>query len=169
MGIETKWGRLKAVLSVAAVLSAAFSPTAQSAQFDSARELMSVAVKHANVRAEPNEEAEVLWKMWKFMPLEIVAYRGDWRRIRDLDGDEGWMHKSSLGNVPTVMVKKDGAKLRKSRGGAVLWIMDRGYALRVFSVRGAWIEVSDLSSASGWIRTSDVWGFTTSSSLKQPR
>jgi SH3-like domain-containing protein len=137
------------------------------AQFDSEKELMSVVVKKASVRSEPDDEAEVLWRMWKYMPVEIIAYRGDWRRVRDLDGDEGWMHKSGLGNVPTVMIKKKDAPLRKTRGGKVLWLLDRGYAMRVFSIRGKWVEVSDLSSASGWVRVRDVWGFNTRKSLKK--
>lgn len=136
------------------------------AQFGSEKEYMSVVAKKANVRIAPDDSSELLWQVWKYMPVEIIAYRGDWRKIRDLDGDKGWMHKSTLGTIPTVMVKKQDAKLRKTRGGKVLWILDRGFAMRVFSIRGKWIEVSDLDEASGWIRTRDVWGFTTKESLK---
>ncbi len=136
------------------------------AQFASEKEYLSVVVKKANVRMSPDDSAEVLWQVWKYMPVEIIAYRGDWRKIRDLDGDKGWMHKSMLGEIPTVMVKRQDAKLRKTRGGKVVWILDRGFAMRVFSIRGRWIEVSDLDEASGWIRVRDVWGFTTKQALE---
>lgn len=136
-------------------------------QFGAQQEWMSVSTKRANVRKSPEDSSEILWRMWKYMPIEIIAYRGDWRKVKDLDGDTGWMHKATLDSVATVMVKREGAKLRKTRGGKVEWILDRGYALRVFSVRGQWLEVSDLSSASGWILKKDVWGVTSSVVLKQ--
>ena len=96
------------------------------AQFGSDKEYLSVVSDKANVRVSPEEDAEVLWQVWKYMPVEIIAYRGDWRKIRDLDGDKGWMHKATLGKIATVMVKEKDAKLRKTRGGKVIWLLDRG-------------------------------------------
>ncbi|MFH2203885.1 MAG: SH3 domain-containing protein [Elusimicrobiota bacterium] len=163
-----RWGCLRCglLLLLLTGLSAGPGKRAAVGQFGSDVELMSVVSKRANVREEPDEDAEILWQMWRFMPVEVIAYRGDWRKVRDLDGDTGWMHKVALADIPTVMVKSKDAKLRKSRGGKVVWLLDRGFALRVFSVRGDWIEVSDLSTASGWIHKSAVWGYTTDASLK---
>lgn len=146
-----------------------FCAAAARGQFESEKEYMSVSTPRANLRAEPEEKGELLWRLWKFMPVEIVAYRGDWRKIRDLDGDEGWLHKSTLENVPTVMVSAKEAKLRKTPGGAVVWYLERGYAMRVFSIRGDWIEVSDLAGVSGWIHKSVVWGYTGRAALENAR
>ncbi len=128
------------------------------AQFDTSIEYMSVKPDQAEVRENPNENAAVLWKMWKYMPVQVLAFRGDWRRIRDLDGDEGWMHKDVLSAIPTVMVRSKEARLRKTRGGKIEWVLERGFALRVFGAKGAWVEVSDLSAVGGWIHKSVVWG-----------
>ena len=41
--------------------------------------------------------------------------------------------------------------------------------MRVFSIRGDWIEVSGLDEASGWIHKRVVWGFTTKKALKDSK
>ncbi|MEE8425019.1 MAG: SH3 domain-containing protein [Elusimicrobiota bacterium] len=136
----------------------AFPACAALAQFDTSIEYMSVKPDQAEVRENPNEHAAVLWEMWKYMPVQVVAFRGDWRRIRDLDGDEGWMHKDVLSDIPTVMVRSKAANLRKTRGGKVDWVLERGFPLRVFGTTGDWVEVSDLLAVGGWIHKTTVWG-----------
>ncbi|MFA5140313.1 MAG: SH3 domain-containing protein [Elusimicrobiota bacterium] len=122
-------------------------------------EFLSVKTPRANVRESPDKKAPILWYVWKLMPVEVVAYQGRWVKVRDLDGDEGWMAKETLGSVPTVMVSpRKGAPLRKAPGGKTEWILERGYSLRVFAEKDEWLEVSDLSEASGWILKSEVWG-----------
>ena len=91
-------------------------------------------------------------------PVLAVAYKGDWVRIRDFEGDEGWMHRSVLSDIATVQVATKSANLRRTPGGKVEWVLDRGYSLRVFGARGEWLEVSDLDEASGWLHKSVVWG-----------
>lgn len=151
----TAWAKTLRGLAALAALGLAGAATAQ---FESDEEYRSVGAKRASVHADADAGSEVLWRMWKFMPVQVVAYRGDWLKIRDLDGDEGWMRKEDLSDIPTVMVKTKEGKLRKSPGGPIVWILDRGYPLRVFGAKGEWLEVSDLSSASGWLHKSVVWG-----------
>lgn len=145
---------MKVAILAFALAGAAWAQLASSVEYRSIKE------KRAEVRAEPEEKAEVLWRVWKYMPVEVAAYKGDWRLVRDLDGDEGWVHKDALSEVPTVMVRTKEAKLRSAPGGKILWVLDRGYPMRVFRVRGDWLEVSDLDEVSGWIHASTVWGNT---------
>lgn len=121
-------------------------------------EFKSVKTKTAQARLDSRKDAKVAWAMWKYFVVEILKYRGDWRFIRDFEGDEAWVHKEVLADVPCVQVKGKTANLRKSPGGKVLWELSRGYGLRVFSRRGNWLEVSDLEDANGWIHVSTVWG-----------
>jgi len=123
-------------------------------------EYKSVKGKTANVRKDSRKNAKITWKMWKYFVVEIVKYRGDWRLIRDFEGDEGWVHQDDLSDVRAVQVRGKMANLRKSPGGKVVWELSRGYSLRVFSRRGDWLEVSDLQDANGWIHVDTVWGMT---------
>ena len=38
------------------------------------------------------------------MPMEVVAEFGTWRKVRDFQGTEGWMHQSMLSNKRTLAV-----------------------------------------------------------------
>jgi len=123
-------------------------------------EYKSVKGKTASVRKDSRKKAKIAWKMWKYFVVEVVRYRGDWRLIRDFEGDEGWLHKDDLSTVRCVQVSGKMANLRKTPGGRVLWELSRGYSLRVFSRRGDWLEVSDLEDANGWVHVDTVWGMT---------
>jgi SH3-like domain-containing protein len=141
----------------ALVLSLLLAGSAQ-AQFEARSEYLSAATDEVDVHDGPTDSSDVVWNLWKYMPVEIIGYRGNWRQIRDLDGHIGWMQKEDLVKTRTVMVSVKEANLRKTRGGKIEWVLERGFSLRVFSTKGDWLEVSDLSAVSGWIHKSVVWG-----------
>ena len=141
------------------LLTALLALPGSSGPLSAGPEFLSVKTPRASVRESPDKKAPVLWNVWKLMPLETVAYQGAWVKVRDLDGDEGWMAIETLCDIPSVMASpKKGAQLRRTPGGKVEWILDRGYSLRVFSEKDEWLEVSDLNEASGWVLKSEVWG-----------
>jgi SH3-like domain-containing protein len=144
-----------AILSAVAALSAAVFA---SAQFTAEPEYLCVSAKEAKVYKGPRDSETVSWKMWKFFPVEVVSYRGDWVKIRDFEGDTGWVKKAAVSGMACVQTRKKDAVLRKSPGGAAVWVLDRGYPFRLFSVKGDWVEVSDLETATGWLPMSAVWG-----------
>lgn len=131
-------------------------PSAQTPE----KEYYSVKPEKVSVREEPEAKAKKLWTMWKYSPVEVASYRGDWVRVRDFEGDLGWLRKADLSEIPTVATIRKDVPLRKSpaKDGKVLWLLDKGYALRVFGAKGEWLEVSDLDSASGWLLAADAWG-----------
>ncbi|MFA6029068.1 MAG: SH3 domain-containing protein [Elusimicrobiota bacterium] len=148
--------RPRTLLILALLAFLASPPYAQTPE----KEFYSVKPVKVSVREEPETTAKKLWTMWKFCPVEVVSYRGDWVRVRDFEGDLGWLRKVDLSEIPTVAVVRKDVALRKSpaKDGKVLWLLEKGYALRVFGAKGDWLEVSDLDSASGWLRTEDAWG-----------
>ena len=123
-------------------------------------EFLSVRPLKASVRKEPDSASERLWIIWKYSPVEVVSYRGDWVRVKDFEGDSGWLKRSELSADPTTAVKSKEGRLRKDPGdkSKVLWMLERGYSMRVFGSSGPWVEVSDLESVSGWIHEADLWG-----------
>src|SRR5258708_4490879 len=47
-----------------------------------------------NLRVGPSEQYPIDWVFTrKNLPVEIVAEYGTWRKIRDIDGTEGWVHE----------------------------------------------------------------------------
>jgi SH3-like domain-containing protein len=50
-----------------------------------------------NIRTGPSERHPIIWVYQrKNYPVEIIAEFENWRKIRDLDGTQGWVHESLL-------------------------------------------------------------------------
>src|ERR1044072_3620785 len=58
-----------------------------------------------NVRRGPSSEHQVAWVYQrKGLPVEITAEFENWRRIRDSDGEEGWVYQSMLSGKRMALV-----------------------------------------------------------------
>lgn len=58
---------------------------------------VSLKYSKTNMRSGPGKEYATLWVYQKKgLPIEIINEYEHWRRIRDLDGSEGWIHQSVL-------------------------------------------------------------------------
>ncbi|MBM3606945.1 MAG: hypothetical protein FJX29_00620 [Alphaproteobacteria bacterium] len=66
-----------------------------------------------NLRQGPAKEHKTLWVFRRAgLPVEITAEFENWRRIRDADGDEGWVLHSLLSGRRTAVI----APWKKSEG-----------------------------------------------------
>lgn len=58
-----------------------------------------------NVRRGPSTRHKVKWTFRKAgLPVEVVREFGNWRRVRDAEGEEGWVHHQLLSGRRTVLV-----------------------------------------------------------------
>jgi SH3-like domain-containing protein len=123
-------------------------------------ERLSVAVDKGNVRSGPGENYEVLWSVGKYFPVDIVKTSGDWRQIRDYEGDVGWIHRSLLKEIPAVIVKGSLVNIREGPGkdAKVLFQAESGVSLKVEETKGKWLRVKHADGDTGWIHDSLVWG-----------
>ena len=48
------------------------------------------------------------------MPVEIIAEYEAWRKVRDWEGTEGWMHQSLLSGQRTAIVMAEETTLRRA-------------------------------------------------------
>ena len=75
----------------------------------------------ANVRVGPGTKYSVAWVYLKAgTPVEIIQEFDTWRKIRDVDGSEGWLHQNLLvgrraGLVAPWRAAGDRIALRRSR------------------------------------------------------
>jgi len=94
------------------------------------------------------------------LPVMIVAETRDhWRKIRDVEGDECWTHKSKLSGEETALVLEDGLALRArpDPDAPARARLGRGVIARVDGEKGAWLKVS-ADGVKGWARASAFWG-----------
>jgi SH3-like domain-containing protein len=124
-----------------------------------AGERMAVKSELANVRSEPNAKGEQLWQVEKYHPLMVLEIKDDWCRVKDFEGDTGWVHISLLDKTPTVIVRVNRCNLRSGPGTeqAIAFTVDKGIPFKVLQKKGDWLEVQHADGDRGWLLKNLVW------------
>lgn len=125
---------------------------------------VSLKSNQVNVRRGPTVEHQIAWLFKREgLPVEIVAEYENWRRIRDADGDEGWVYHSLLSGRRTAVVAPwDTGKLyelhaRDNDDSRVTAQLEAGVLATINNCTGAWCRLSG-SGFTGWIKQDKLWG-----------
>lgn len=119
----------------------------------------------ANVRRGPGTDFPIDWVYMKSgVPLEVIAESNNWRRIRDHEGDGGWIWHTMLAGERTAIVdatEEDGSPValhaRPQGDAAVVAYAEKGYVARVRSCRAQWCRL-DIRGLESWIPQDRLWG-----------
>jgi len=113
-----------------------------------------------NLRTGPGARYPIDWVLIrKGLPVEVVDEYEAWRRVRDWQGSEGWVHQSMVSSARTVIVT---GKIRALRadpddGAATLARVEPGVLARLLECHGGWCRV-EAQDAKGWLKRGEVWG-----------
>ena len=121
---------------------------------------VSLKAEEGNVRRGPSLSHRIDWVFTRRnMPLEVTGEYGHWRRVRDRDGQGGWVHYSLLSGVRHVIVNSDLAPLRvKPDPDAVVnAYAEAGVVARLGDCTLDWCRIVAAGN-SGWIEKSAIWG-----------
>ncbi|HUR43820.1 MAG TPA: SH3 domain-containing protein [Aestuariivirga sp.] len=125
---------------------------------------VSLKAEKVNVRRGPSSDHAVAWVFQrKGMPVEIVAEFENWRRIRDSDGEEGWILQNMLTGKRTAVVApwRKGETLalygEATQGSALVARVSAGVVSDVSSCTGEWCAIN-AGGYSGWIEQTMLWG-----------
>jgi SH3-like domain-containing protein len=114
-----------------------------------------------NVRAGPATSYPIDWVFTKKgMPVEIVASFDTWRKIRDVEGTEGWVHQGMLAGRRAVIVQgREPKPLRTAAqtGAAPVATLEPGVIGRLLRCDPVWCEVR-VDSYRGWMTHEELWG-----------
>ncbi len=117
-----------------------------------------------NVRRGPSKSHQVAWVFSrKGLPVEIVAEFDNWRRVRDSEGEEGWVFQALLDGERTAIIApwraKEKIRLYKqaSTGSPAVALVEAGVVGRIGKCSGTWCTFST-SGFSGWIEQDNLWG-----------
>ena len=123
-----------------------------------------------NVRVGPGTRYDIAWNYTvSGVPVEIIQEFDTWRKIRDVEGDEGWVHQSLLsGNragyaTPLVANGEVSMLADKSETAAVRARLAAGVRVSISECDGAWCNVTagqpgERQSFAGWVRQEELWG-----------
>ncbi|WP_225889819.1 SH3 domain-containing protein [Indioceanicola profundi] len=113
-----------------------------------------------NVRTGPGVRYPVDWVFVRQgMPVEVTAEFDTWRRIRDWEGTQGWVHQSMLSGRRAVVVLGEIRTLRQSADSSspALAQAEPGVMGRLLSCQDAWCLV-EMQGIRGWLRRDEIWG-----------
>lgn len=126
-----------------------------------------------NVRVGPGTKYEVSWTYLKAaIPVEIIQEFDTWRKIRDVDGDEGWVHQNLLqgtrAGYATPLMANGEVALRTSRSDTadIRARLGSGFKVIIKECDGVWCEVTASSqqgdarpvSYTGFVHQEELWG-----------
>jgi SH3-like domain-containing protein len=123
-----------------------------------------------NVRVGPGTRYDIAWNYTvSGVPVEIIQEFDTWRKIRDVEGDEGWVHQSLLsGNragyaTPLVANGEVSMLADRSETAAVRARLAAGVRVSISECDGAWCNVTagqpgERQSFAGWVRQEELWG-----------
>ena len=124
--------------------------------------------KRVNVRVGPSQDHDVAWVFTRpGLPVEIIAEFGNWRRIRDSEGAEGWVYHSLLSGKRTALTAPwqlhGGADallaMRRApdAGARLAARLEHGALVRVEECAGGWCAVR-ASGIDGYLKQEQLWG-----------
>jgi len=116
-----------------------------------------------NLRAGPGVRYPIDWIYTrKDLPVEIVAEFEAWRKIRDWEGAEGWVHQSMLsGRRMMVVIGREGRVLRTSdseSSDAVAQVTPGVLGRILQCPRNRDFCRVEIGEAQGWLRRDYLWG-----------
>lgn len=120
---------------------------------------MAVASEVANIRSGPSAQSEVLWQVERYYPVLVIEKKDPWYRFKDIDGHQGWIHKSLLDTTATVVIRVRRANLRSGPGteNAIVFDAEKGTPFKILTRKKDWLKVQHVDGDSGWIFKSLVW------------
>ena len=115
---------------------------------------------YVNARVGPGKRYPIRWVYTrKNLPVEIVEEFAHWRKIRDMDGDGGWVHKGLLSGTRTAIISEKAQNLYARPDATSRASMRAGVTVIgvLQSCAPDWCEML-IGERSGWIRKADIWG-----------
>lgn len=115
------------------------------------------------LRVGPSKNYPIKWVYKsKGEPVEIIADFEDWRKVRDFDGEAGWIHFSLLSEAKTGIINSSkSAILYKSSSydSKKLLKLEPGVRIKIKKCDPEWCQVR-IDKLTGWVIKASIWGNT---------
>lgn len=128
---------------------------------------VSLASDKVNARTGPGSRYPIAWQYQRRgLPVEVVGEYEYWRRIRDRDGTETWVHKNLTSGKRYALVDGTIRELFKKAdaNSEVLLSAEPGVQARLRKCQEAWCQV-EIAGTKGWIPRNHLWGLYASESF----
>lgn len=121
---------------------------------------VSLSFDKVNVRAGPGVNYPLQWTYTRRkLPVKVIREYDNWRQVIDVDGDEGWIHKSQLTGRRTGLVQPGVHQVMSDPGpdGLLEFTVEGGVILRLHACVGAWCVIQ-VGEREGHLPRAAIWG-----------
>lgn len=136
------------------------SSTALLAEKNPVPRFVSLKSNEINARVGPGPNYPIDWVYLKAgLPVEIIAEFDNWRKIRDKDGAEGWVHQSMLSSKRhgIIQVAETLIYAGESLDSQPRVRLEPGVMVEILKCRGEWCQVR-IFDFKGWVQRHFLWG-----------
>lgn len=156
---------LVAALAMALAPGIVAAPAGVSAAALAQPHFASLKADEVHVRKGPGEDYDILWTYRSIgLPVEVTAAHEHWRRIRDSEGSEGWVHFRLLSALRSALIapwEKNGEVTPllddDDAGARMVAKLESGVKVFVSRCDGKWCRVS-VAALAGWLPQNRLWG-----------
>lgn len=120
-----------------------------------------------NMRVGPSFDHRIAWVyVKKGVPVEVIQEFEIWRKIRDADGQEGWVHKALLSHRRAAIVapweRSEEVKYfplykKPTPKASMAAKLEAGVYSKLEECKKEWCKISGFNY-SGWVRGENLWG-----------
>ncbi len=115
----------------------------------------------AYMREGPGENYRIKWIYHrKNLPMEVTAVFEGWRRVKDMDGEVGWIHEALLSRERTALIlgRRDVAVRRTADAASdVVAQAEPGVIGRLVGCTASSCEMR-FEGSRGWVDRDRLWG-----------
>lgn len=127
---------------------------------------VSLKSEKVNMRVGPGLDYAISWRYMRAgIPMEIVQEYDNWRKVRDADGSDGWIHEALLSGERTAIAapwaRGEDATVemrteKEGRGGLVATLKP-GVVVTISACDGTWC-LGKVQGREGWLPQQQLWG-----------
>ncbi len=120
---------------------------------------LSLKKNKVNVRYGPSFESPIKFIYKKInLPIKQIDKKENWRRIIDLKNNSGWIHRSQLKPINSIIPLEDKILFQKpSIFSKPLAKVKKGRVLIIKKCKNLWCKIKS-EQFNGWIKTNNIWG-----------
>ena len=126
-----------------------------------AAEFRCVGERAAILYDAPSARADRLFAVSRFYPFEVLVRLDQWTKVRDANGEVGWIENRALGDRRTVVVTVPLADVHASASAESPLVFE-AYKQVVLDVveppADGWVKVRHRDGQEGYVRVAQVWG-----------
>ncbi len=120
---------------------------------------LSLKKNKVNVRYGPSFSSQIKFVYKKInLPIKQIDKKGNWRRIIDSKNNSGWIHRSQLKPINSIIPLTDKVLFKKpSYFSKPVAKIKKGRVLIVIKCYNEWCKIKS-DKFKGWIEIENIWG-----------